>query len=424
MQIFGLPGWSAVYAGGLKTIELPPDVRRIIIAADNDVSGAGQRNALAAYDRWTAEGRSVRIKAPPVVGDDFNDVLSRGAPMPGTDEFDADPEAWRKQFWSDDASAKARQAKPKGPMAPTHGWDEPDMGVLRLRRRPPPALPLEVFGEAWKQWLIDAAAAAACPVDYVVAPLLASVSTLIGNARWAQAWPGWGEPPHLWAVAVGDSGTGKSPGADCLMRDVLPTIERRMVGDYPDRLREWQAAVEFDKIAKKRWKDESPRSAGKEEAAAADAQAHGVGHRAGKAAPASARRDHRAGWRDPRHRRAEGRDDGARRDRRLVDGDGGLQPRRPRFLARSLWRAPLPGRAAQATARSRSRSSAWSSPSMAARSRNGCPSCRPAPTTGCFRASYGCGPTPSRFGAGRRRPNVDMGDRGARSPARARPGAG
>jgi phage/plasmid primase-like uncharacterized protein len=75
MQLFGRAGWAAVHAGGLKTLELPPDVRRIIIAADNDASGAGQRNALAAYDRWTAEGRSVRIVAPPVVGDDFNDVL-------------------------------------------------------------------------------------------------------------------------------------------------------------------------------------------------------------------------------------------------------------------------------------------------------------------------------------------------------------
>jgi hypothetical protein len=55
---------------------------------------------------------------------------------------------------------------------------------------------------------------------------------------------------------VGDSGTGKSPGADCLLRDVLPEIERRMVGDYLDRLREWQAAVEFDKIKKKGWQDE------------------------------------------------------------------------------------------------------------------------------------------------------------------------
>jgi phage/plasmid primase-like uncharacterized protein len=75
MELFGRAGWAAVHAGGLKTMELPPSVRRVIIAADNDSSGAGQRNALAAYDRWTAEGRSVRIKTPPAVGTDFNDLL-------------------------------------------------------------------------------------------------------------------------------------------------------------------------------------------------------------------------------------------------------------------------------------------------------------------------------------------------------------
>ena len=37
-----------------------------------------------------------------------------------------------------------------------------------------------------------ASRSAACPVDYVVAPLLAR-STLIGNARWAQAWPRWSD---------------------------------------------------------------------------------------------------------------------------------------------------------------------------------------------------------------------------------------
>ena len=80
VELFTLPCWSAVYAGGLRSLALPPDVRRIIIAADNDVSGAGQRNALAAYDRWIAEGRSVRIKCPPDAGYDFNDVLvKRGA---------------------------------------------------------------------------------------------------------------------------------------------------------------------------------------------------------------------------------------------------------------------------------------------------------------------------------------------------------
>jgi hypothetical protein len=52
---------------------------------------------------------------------------------------------------------------------------------------------------------------------------------------------------------VGDSGNGKSPGADCLMRDVLPEIERRMGADFPDVLQKWRAATEYDKAAMDRW---------------------------------------------------------------------------------------------------------------------------------------------------------------------------
>jgi putative DNA primase/helicase len=75
MEIFDRPGWSAVYAGGLKTIEMPPAVQHIIIAADNDASGTGQRNAMAAYKRWTGEGKSVRIVMPPGTDTDFNTLL-------------------------------------------------------------------------------------------------------------------------------------------------------------------------------------------------------------------------------------------------------------------------------------------------------------------------------------------------------------
>ena len=134
-------------------------------------------------------------------------------------------------------------------------WGDPDMGILQLRRRSPPALPIEIFGSAWGNWIVDAAAAAACPPDYVAAPLLSSASALIGHARWAQATETWTEPPHLWAVSVGDSGDGKSPGIDTLHREVLPELERRMIGDFPERLREWRAAAEFDKAAEKQWQD-------------------------------------------------------------------------------------------------------------------------------------------------------------------------
>src|SRR4051812_7733401 len=130
------------------------------------------------------------------------------------------------------------------------------MAVLRLHRRLPPALPLVVFGEEWSGWIKDAAEAAACPPDYVVAPLLASASALIGHARWAQATPGWAEPPHLWVADVGDSGNGKSPGADCLLREVLPEIEHRMLADFPDRLQMWRMGAELAKAAKEAWQND------------------------------------------------------------------------------------------------------------------------------------------------------------------------
>jgi hypothetical protein len=138
---------------------------------------------------------------------------------------------------------------------PPQAWGDPDMTMLRLSRRPPPLLPFsEVFGDAWGQWVLQTAQAAGCSPDYVGMPLLATASALIGNARWAQATPGWSEPPHIWTCVVGDSGDGKSPGADCVLRDVLPELERRMMGAFPDQLRDWRATVEVLKAKEEQWK--------------------------------------------------------------------------------------------------------------------------------------------------------------------------
>jgi hypothetical protein len=74
MELSGLPGWSTVSAGGLLTAELPPEIPRIVIVADRDAVGTGQRNAVTAGRRWEAEGRAVRIMMPKHIGD-ANDVL-------------------------------------------------------------------------------------------------------------------------------------------------------------------------------------------------------------------------------------------------------------------------------------------------------------------------------------------------------------
>jgi hypothetical protein len=164
-----------------------------------------------------------------------------------------------EEFWDPEDLARAEEQRQQEQSSKPNGadgdWPDPDLGVLTLRRREPPELPLDTFGREWGSWIEAAAKTAACPPDYVAMPLLASASVLIGNARWAQATPGWEEPPHLWTIVVGESGEGKSPGADCLQRDVLPELARRMIGDYPERHREWQAAVAFDKAARRRYEE-------------------------------------------------------------------------------------------------------------------------------------------------------------------------
>jgi phage/plasmid primase-like uncharacterized protein len=77
MQLFGVPGWAALSAGGIEALELPDDVREVPIAADNDANGVGEQTALITQSRWQAQGRRVEILTPPTAGADFNDELLR-----------------------------------------------------------------------------------------------------------------------------------------------------------------------------------------------------------------------------------------------------------------------------------------------------------------------------------------------------------
>jgi Protein of unknown function (DUF3987) len=153
------------------------------------------------------------------------------------------------------SSVKRESTEPTGG-AKSESWPEPDLGVLRLHRRPAVPFPVEVLGDKWGPWAENAARSAASPVDYVASTLLTSVSALVGNARWAQGWDGWAEPPHLWGCNVGDSGDGKSPGADTVLKHVVPEIEYRMAREFPDQLREARKDIEIAKARRDNWKAE------------------------------------------------------------------------------------------------------------------------------------------------------------------------
>jgi putative DNA primase/helicase len=76
MQATAQPTWAALSTSGMTALRLPRIARTVIILADHDRSGAGERAARTAAQRWLAEGRRVWIAMPPEPGTDFADVLA------------------------------------------------------------------------------------------------------------------------------------------------------------------------------------------------------------------------------------------------------------------------------------------------------------------------------------------------------------
>lgn len=77
MQPNGNSVWAALSTSGLRSLDLPRDVRDVIVLADGDE--AGEAAAQDCARRWKREGRRVRIARPPQ-GMDFNDLLNARTP--------------------------------------------------------------------------------------------------------------------------------------------------------------------------------------------------------------------------------------------------------------------------------------------------------------------------------------------------------
>ena len=71
----GYAAWSAVSAGGIPNVMLPRLVEEVVVVADNDANGVGQRAAQRGAERWRAERRRVRIALTTCEGEDLNDML-------------------------------------------------------------------------------------------------------------------------------------------------------------------------------------------------------------------------------------------------------------------------------------------------------------------------------------------------------------
>src|SRR5262245_34944332 len=59
MQATGHPAWAALSTSGLRALELPDDVRDVIVLADGDAAGEAAARDCAL--RWKRRGRRLRI---------------------------------------------------------------------------------------------------------------------------------------------------------------------------------------------------------------------------------------------------------------------------------------------------------------------------------------------------------------------------
>ena len=77
MQATGTPTWAALSTSGLRSVEIPPEIREVVVLADGDAPG--EAAASDAGHRLRRLGHHVRIARPPT-GLDFNDVLLGHSP--------------------------------------------------------------------------------------------------------------------------------------------------------------------------------------------------------------------------------------------------------------------------------------------------------------------------------------------------------
>ncbi len=72
-QMTGVATVAALSAGNMASLILPPTVKFVTIAADNDAPG--MKAARKALQTFTEQGFSVQIQYPPTPGHDWNDFL-------------------------------------------------------------------------------------------------------------------------------------------------------------------------------------------------------------------------------------------------------------------------------------------------------------------------------------------------------------
>lgn len=166
---------------------------------------------------------------------DFQKASSSALPA-GFDAADFEIEGWDRSLLQT-AIPKAQSTKHQSPEG---AW--PPLLPIQAARMPVPpfdaqALLPPVLGD----WVMDEAERMSCPPDYIAAPLLVMLGSLIGThcAIKPKAHDHWLIVPNLWGLIVGDPSAKKSPALDVVLK-LLDPLNEQAAKNYEAASRQYQ----------------------------------------------------------------------------------------------------------------------------------------------------------------------------------------
>ncbi len=138
-----------------------------------------------------------------------------------------------------------------------------DSAEPEAQPRPAPAVepfkpfPTDALPRVIAKFVNEASVAIGCDPAYVAMPMMAALASAVGNSRRIRLKNSWTEPPVLWCVAIGDSGTLKSPAFDAALRPIRIRQERAMK-EHKQALAKYRDEKERYDEALKAWRKSDP----------------------------------------------------------------------------------------------------------------------------------------------------------------------
>ena len=181
-----------------KTDWTPLAGKNVVILPDHDEPGRKYADAVAAILVKLSPLPVVKIVELPGLteGDDLVEWIAAHGDA-------AEPDAMRHEL---EALADAVDAIKS---------ERPEMLVERFEPFPVDALP-----EPVRSFVVAGAKSLGCDESFIALPVLAMLGAAIGNTRRLLVKRGWTEPPILWTVIIGNSGSCKSPAIELALKPV------------------------------------------------------------------------------------------------------------------------------------------------------------------------------------------------------------